>query len=267
VPLAALSHVPDSTAVSDAPNNAKVARTATDVQVVRNASGSASNETRTITKGPMTLTTHAVAPGPAIRAGDEYLPQDLAPSPVPPVPPAPPRTAVVGPNGVVISAGGSTISIASRRGSADRGVDRAVALKALGASHGYAASLRRADPSLRIDTDSLIELKALGIDADYIRSMASVGYTRLDAGELVRARALGVSARYIQAMSKAGYGKLPLEKLIELKAVGITSDDVARHRSANGRLPDIDRLVEMKALGINPGHLDPDDEHLPNRRH
>ena len=137
-------------------------------------------------------------------------------------------------------------------------IDRAIELKAVGASQDYVRAIRNAAPHLRLDHDDIVELKAVGVTPDYLRDLARSGYPHLSADNVVEARAMGINGAYIRGITAAGYANLPMHKLVELKAVGVTPADIARIRKINGRLPSVHKLVEIKALGIDPDDIDVD---------
>ena len=138
-------------------------------------------------------------------------------------------------------------------------IDRAIELKAVGASPAYAAAMRAAAPNVRLDHDDLIQLRATGVTPEYVADLARSGHPRLTADDIVEARAMGISGDYVRSMSAAGYGTLPMSKLVELRAVGVTPADVARFRHAGRQLPSVDQMIRVKAMGLNPEDIDPDD--------
>ena len=137
-------------------------------------------------------------------------------------------------------------------------IDRAIEMKAVGASPAYAAALRNAAPHLRLDHDSLVQLKAMGVTPAYLRDLARSGHANLTADDIVQARAMAISGEYIRGISAAGYGSLPMSRLVEMRAVGITPADVARFRRAGRRLPSVDQMVQVKVLGLDPEDFDQD---------
>ncbi len=172
------------------------------------------------------------------------------------------RTVLRGPNGSVTAYAdargvpGLASALAIAGGASQDAIERAIELKAVGATPEYAASIRRAAPHLRLDHDEIVEFAALGINPAYLRDLASLGFSHLDADDLVEAKAVGVTGSYARAMSSAGYGRLSLDRLVELKAVGVVAEDVARYRGAAGKMPSLDKLVEMKALGVTPQDIE-----------
>jgi len=136
-------------------------------------------------------------------------------------------------------------------------IERAIELKALGASPEYIREMRSITPKLT--HDDIVDLAALGIRPDYVRDLYRSTNRRLDADDIQAARAMGIDGAYIRGMAAAGYGGLSMDDLSAMKAVGLTPNDVARYRRANRGLPSVDTLVGAKASGLNPEDIDPDD--------
>jgi beta-lactamase regulating signal transducer with metallopeptidase domain len=135
-------------------------------------------------------------------------------------------------------------------------LDRAIELKAVGATPGYVVAIRRAAPQVHFEHDRIVEFAALGVSPAYVKELASNGYANLSGDEITAARALGINGDYIREIRAVGYGRLTLDQLIELKAVGITPSDMARYRRATGGRADLEKLIEMKAVGLSPEELE-----------
>jgi beta-lactamase regulating signal transducer with metallopeptidase domain len=143
----------------------------------------------------------------------------------------------------------------------------ASALRSLGATPGYLASLRAASPQLAdVPDEELLPLVALHVSPAYIRELAGAGLRNLDVDELTEARALGIRGDYIRNLASAGYQNLSVDDLGELRAVGVTAADIQRFRRAGHKHLSVDDLVELKAAGhvnINSHHdrdHDPDED-------
>ncbi|QIL02511.1 M56 family metallopeptidase [Sphingomonas sinipercae] len=144
----------------------------------------------------------------------------------------------------------------SPRDRADRMVDMAVA----GVTPAYAASIRAAAPQLRnVSDDELIDLKALGVNSNYIRDLAAAGFKNLNADSITDARGAGLTGQYVREIAKAGYANLSLDELTEMRAVGVTAAYIRKLRAAGYSGLSVDKLVELRAVGV--GHNDaPDDD-------
>lgn len=136
-------------------------------------------------------------------------------------------------------------------------IDRAIELKAVGATPEYIREMRSITPKLT--HDDITDLAALGVRPDFVRDLYRSTNRRLDVDDIQTARALGIDGAYIRGMAAAGYGGLSMDDLSAMKAVGLTPNEVARYRRANRGLPSVDTLVGAKASGLNPEDIDPDD--------
>ncbi|MES2120932.1 MAG: M56 family metallopeptidase [Pseudomonadota bacterium] len=130
-------------------------------------------------------------------------------------------------------------------------LETGIQMKALRITPEYVAEIRAAAPQLgSLDSEKLIELKAVGVSGAYIRALAAVGF-RPDQEGLVEARAMNINADYIRDIASAGYKNLSLDKYVEMKAVGVTGGYIRQlQRSGYGPFT-VDKLVEMRALGID----------------
>ena len=144
---------------------------------------------------------------------------------------SPDGSAVAYVNGKAIASAraGTTVSVNSAR------IDTAVARRAVGADAAYANAIRKALPGVRISDQQLVELKAVGVTQDYVRSLAAVGYRGL-----------------------------PLSTVVELRALQVMPADIARAKRAAGRLPTPQEMVKIKALGITAQELEDDKDPDPN---
>lgn len=131
-------------------------------------------------------------------------------------------------------------------------LDLAIELKAVGVTADYAAEMRRALGHARLASDDLIELKAVGVTPEYVREITRISRRPLSTDEVVSARAIGLTPDYVRGMAAAGYGNLTVEELSELRAVGVTPAFVERFRRAGHRNLSAERLVELQVHGINP---------------
>ena len=172
------------------------------------------------------------------------------------------KKVVIGKNGSLDAQINATVAQAlaqagvatTQRGSS---IDRAIELKALGATPEYVREMRSITP--RLSHDDIAGLAALGVSPAYVRDLYRSTDRKLDVDDIQQARALGIDGSYIRGMAAAGYGALSIDDLSSMRAVGLTPHEVARYRRANRGLPSVDTLVGAKASGLTPEDLDPDD--------
>jgi bla regulator protein blaR1 len=134
-------------------------------------------------------------------------------------------------------------------------IDRAVAMKAVGVTPEYVASIKSVLPQLNLTSEDIVSLKAVGVTPDFIQELARQGYRNVDADDIVGAFAAGVRTDYIRAMAAVGYPRLSLEELTQLRAVGVMPSDVERFRRAGFTHLDVDELVQAKAMGLTPEEI------------
>jgi beta-lactamase regulating signal transducer with metallopeptidase domain len=90
---------------------------------------------------------------------------------------------------------------------------------------------------------------------DYIRELASVGYTGLSIDDLVRLRSVGVTADYIRGLAAAGLQHPSVRDLVELRTMSVEPDFVRSIRQRFGSTT-IRDLTALKAVGVTPDYID-----------
>ena len=137
--------------------------------------------------------------------------------------------------------------------------DGIVAMKAVGVTPEYLASIRAAAPHLgALDSDDAIELRAAGVTADYIRELSAAGFRNVDKDTLVEARSVGVNGKYIRSMAEVGI-RGSIDDFVEMRALGIGARDArnAKAAAAGG-------ITARKLLQMTEGDEDPDPPEPPN---
>jgi bla regulator protein BlaR1 len=134
-------------------------------------------------------------------------------------------------------------------------VDRAVELKAVGATPEYIAAMRSVAPQLRLTSEDLVQLRGVGVTPEFVQELARAGYRNLSADAITEAYAVGIRPDYIRGMAAVGYPLIPLSGLVELRAVGVMPADVERFRRAGFTHLSVDELVEAKTLGLTPEEI------------
>lgn len=129
-------------------------------------------------------------------------------------------------------------------------VAQAAAARAGRVDPGYAAQIRAAAPSLRLDSDDLMGMQAVGVTPDWLRAMMAAGYQARDAGDLTGARAVGVSPAYVAELAREGYRGLALHDLTSMRAMGVDASYVRQLRAQGRTGLTPQQLVEYKALGV-----------------
>ena len=231
-----------------APNGATVTTMASGLTIARAPSGA----TTTIYPPDRNGRSRVVAVAPSGAMTETYarsgrsagLAAALA-HPHPPAPPAPPSPLPRSAQGQISA------------------IDRAIAIKAVGASPEYIAAIRAAAPQLRLDSDEIVGMKAVGVTPEFVRELAHLGYRNLDADEITGAYAVGVRANYVRSLAAAGYNRLTLDQLTSMRAMGVTARDIEGFRKAGFGNLTPDKLVELKAMAITPEELKASTKHSP----
>jgi hypothetical protein len=89
----------------------------------------------------------------------------------------------------------------------------------------------------------------------YIDELAAAGYTNLTIDQLIQLRSLGVTADYIRGLEDAGLQHPSVRDLTQMRALGVQPDFVRTMRQHFGAL-DVEQLCRLKALGVTPEYAD-----------
>jgi hypothetical protein len=133
-----------------------------------------------------------------------------------------------------------------------RGYDTLLPRKQLSAalvdlSLAYIDGIRATYP--HIEFSKLIAFRALGVDADYVRTMQTrLGPT--DADQMISLRALGVTTAYLDEMKQLGFPITRARDAVELRAVGVDADFVRKVEAHGFHNLSIDQLVRARSLGV-----------------
>lgn len=110
-------------------------------------------------------------------------------------------------------------------------------------------------PQTSFGLGQLAAMRAVGVDAAYIRELREAGFPDLQAEQLVSMRAVGVDAAYIRGMREAGFGDLALDKLISMRAVGVNPAWIQELRELGMTDLQPDQLIEMRAVGVDADYI------------
>jgi beta-lactamase regulating signal transducer with metallopeptidase domain len=98
----------------------------------------------------------------------------------------------------------------------------------------------------------LVNLKATGISAVYVRSLRALGLSNLTLKEIAGMSVNGVTPTFIQSIRNAGYGKLTAKELTGFRIHGITSDFINRWRNAGYSNLSARQLTDFAVHQITP---------------
>ena len=129
-----------------------------------------------------------------------------------------------------------------------------VAAAAVGVTPEYVARLRAAAPRLRFDEAEFISLRALQVDASWLKAMIAAGFHPRDADDIAGAKAVGLRPAYVAELAAEGYRNLTPDAMTSLRAMGVSGAYIRRLRKSGYSRLSPDRLVELRALGMGSPH-------------
>ncbi len=103
-----------------------------------------------------------------------------------------------------------------------------------------------------LDVDTLVRLRASGVDADYVRALRAAGFDHLSLNQIIRLAGVGVTPDFIASMRAAFGPDLSAEDMIRLRGVGVSPDWLAKLRSAGYTDLSAEDAVRAKGVGIDP---------------
>jgi beta-lactamase regulating signal transducer with metallopeptidase domain len=121
--------------------------------------------------------------------------------------------------------------------------EQLINLRAVGVTADYAAEMRAAGASM--DVDELISARASGVDPAYIRQMRHI-FPNVDVDELVGASALHIEPAFARDM-KSHFPDIGIDDVIALRAMGVDCDFVTDMRKAGVRMRSADDAIELRA--------------------
>jgi beta-lactamase regulating signal transducer with metallopeptidase domain len=142
------------------------------------------------------------------------------------------------------------VRLKDRHHRGDRAIDTAIEMRALGITAEFVAAMRASSPALRnAGLDDVVGMRAVGVTPEYARQIAGAGYPNADADDLQSLRAVGVTPDYVRAIRATG--TVPsVDELIELKTMGITADELARVRASGAstkhKLRQLERFASQR---------------------
>jgi hypothetical protein len=98
--------------------------------------------------------------------------------------------------------------------------------------------------------ENLMGLRALKVDAAYVRAMAADGYPELGAQKLTSMKAVGVSPEKVQAVRAMGYSPNE-EELIQMSVFKIDAPFVERMKARGFKNLTIGQLVKIKVFKLD----------------
>jgi hypothetical protein len=136
-------------------------------------------------------------------------------------------------------------------GEGDSEADRLIEMKAVGLSADYIREMKEA--GFGGSTDDLVGARAVGVTPEFAREMRRFS-PEVDIDGVTEAKAVGLSPQYIGEI-RGVFPHVDLDGLVEFGALGVTSDYI---RSMQRLFPGVtaDQIVEMKAVGVSPAFVE-----------
>jgi beta-lactamase regulating signal transducer with metallopeptidase domain len=125
------------------------------------------------------------------------------------------------------------------------------------AQHGVNAEYVRqmAAVGYRVGTlDALVGLRDHGIDPEYVRGMAALGFARLSTDDLLHARDHGIEPEYVGGMRDLGY-PATLEVLLRMRSHGVEPEYIRGLAALGYKGLPLDTLVRMRSQGVDPEYI------------
>lgn len=109
------------------------------------------------------------------------------------------------------------------------------------------ATNQERDPRADRLAQQLADLKAVGVNAAFVREMEALGFVDLTPEQLVDLKAVGVNAQFVREMCDLDFGDLAPDQLQHLKAVGVNAEFIAEMRVLGMVDLDADQLVALRS--------------------
>jgi bla regulator protein BlaR1 len=136
----------------------------------------------------------------------------------------------------------------------DSQIDSVIEMRAAGVTADYVNAMRNVSRSLRdLDPAEFAGMKSVGVTPEFAREMVAAGFRNIDANDLTQARAIGLTGEYARGLAAAGL-RPDIDEYVQLRAVGVPISYVASIRRS-GRRVDADQLVQMWAVGVRADDL------------
>jgi beta-lactamase regulating signal transducer with metallopeptidase domain len=134
-------------------------------------------------------------------------------------------------------------------------IDQVIEMRAAGVDADYVNALRAVQPRLRtLRAADFAGMKNVGVTPEYARDLAAAGLRNLDANQLAEARAVGLTGQYARGLAAAGVPP-SLNDYVQLRAVGVPVHYILSIRKAGYSVGNPDKIVQMWAVGVQPEDL------------
>jgi beta-lactamase regulating signal transducer with metallopeptidase domain len=107
----------------------------------------------------------------------------------------------------------------------------------------------------KLSVDELVQMKAVGVTASFIRDLQAQGIAHPSISDLVAMRAVGVDPSFIGAMRRHYGNSVSLGDIVGMRAVGVTSDYIDQLSSLGYKNLNPEKVRSLRALGVTPGYV------------
>jgi beta-lactamase regulating signal transducer with metallopeptidase domain len=106
-----------------------------------------------------------------------------------------------------------------------------------------------------LSVDDLIQLKSIGVTADFIRELQREGLGHPSVADLVKLRSLDIDAKFVGAMRRRYGSSLSIDDIASMRALGVTREYVDELAAAGLKDLSADNVRSLRALGITPAYI------------
>ncbi len=97
-----------------------------------------------------------------------------------------------------------------------------------------------------LNIKDLIAISSLGIKADYIKSIKTLGYEDIKISNIIAFKSLGIKADYISSIKSVGYKEIIVSDIITFKSMGIDAEWIKKINKENNTKLSTSELITLK---------------------
>ena len=105
------------------------------------------------------------------------------------------------------------------------------------------------------DVENLIKAVNHGVDLEYVRGMADLGYKPDSLQDLIRMRDHGVDPEYVNELVAAGLGKLPASEVVRMRDHGVDAEYIRGLKRYGITNLSGDELAKLRDHGVDPEYI------------
>lgn len=101
-----------------------------------------------------------------------------------------------------------------------------------------------------IDLQTMVSLRAVGVTPEYLDELTRMGFHVTRAEQAVSLRAVGVDAAYVKELASLGYTNIAPDDLQQMRAVGVDADFIRKMEAHGFHNLSVQRLIQARAVGV-----------------